>query len=372
MRTSWLTLPAALLLLVAACGNDNGSSKATKAPASTATATSAAAANVATSTASTTAPVAPPASVAATQPASRYATKQFVVPLDVEVLGWLPPTPSVDEPNFVTWEASDAERAVRVLVPVSVYQPGSTVAVPPPNDYLTYLLGQVDHGAHFADITKTTIGGKPATVVTATTDTSLDGSIGCSENDEAAPDCFGLQPDLSLRIAVVDTGEHTLLIWLREPAGDPSADISSFTTMLASVRFDEERAPSTVATAGPAAAATEIDGTWATSFTKEELMSSPLLYGGLNGGEVNDENWGQLTFTFAQGRFVETQKNPVTTSSGDGTFNVQGDTITLKRANGEQFVMRWKLVGNQLTFSRDTTLGTGPTPFVVKPWTRQP
>jgi hypothetical protein len=370
MRTFWLTPAGALLLIAAACGSDNGASTATTGPASTAVPTSASAANVATSTASTTARAAT-TSIAATQPASQYATKQFIVPLDVEVPGWLPPAPSVDDANFVTWEASDAERAVRVLVPVSVYEPGSAVAVAPPHDYLTYLLGQVDHGAHFADITKTTIGGKPATVVTATTDTSLDGSIGCSENDEAAPDCFGFQPDLSLRIAVVDTGEHTLLIWLRSAAGNPSADLSSFTTMLASVHFDEERAPSTIATSVPAATATEIDGTWTTSFSKEELASSPLLYGGLNGGEVNDENWGQLTVTFGQGRYVETQKNPVTTSSGEGTFSVQDDTITLKRANGERFVMRWKLVGDQLTFTRDETLGIGPTPSVLKPWTRQ-
>jgi len=31
----------------------------------------------------------------------------------------------------------------------------------------------------------------------------------------AAPDCFGLQPDLVLRIAVVDVGDKALLIWLR-------------------------------------------------------------------------------------------------------------------------------------------------------------
>ena len=40
-------------------------------------------------------------------------------------------------------------------------------------------LQQTDHGAHFADTTTTTVGGRPATIVTATVDDSLDGSLGC-------------------------------------------------------------------------------------------------------------------------------------------------------------------------------------------------
>ena len=33
--------------------------------------------------------------------------------------------------------------------------------------------------------------------------------------------------------------------------------------------------------------------------------------------------------------------------------------------------MRWSRKGNQLTLTRDDTLGDGPTPFVIKPWVLQ-
>ena len=144
-----------------------------------------------------------------------------------------------------------------------------------------------------------------------------------------------------------------------------TGEYDTFDSMLTSLRFDEERTPSPLVTAAPAAI-TEIDGTWATSFTKDELQSSPLLYGGVGGGEFNDQNWGQLTFTFEQGRWVYTQENPAATSSGEGTFSVEGDTIVLNAANGEKFVMRWTLEGDTLTFERDDSLGVSPTPFVSR------
>src|SRR6266540_2648517 len=80
--------------------------------------------------------------------------------------------------TFVTWEAADGGLKVRFLVPVNVYPPGCTGTTPPPQDYLAYLRAQSDHGGHFTDVTETTIGGHPATILTATTDTSLDGSLG--------------------------------------------------------------------------------------------------------------------------------------------------------------------------------------------------
>ena len=135
-------------------------------------------------------------------------------------------------------EATDADRAVRVLAPVNVYPPGGTGTSPPPQDYLAYLLSQTDHGAQFTDVTTTTVGGHPATILTATTKNSLDGSLGCQEEGMAAADCFGLQPDVVLRIAVVDAGDQTILIWLRNTVGVDEADqLEDFEQMLSTIRF---------------------------------------------------------------------------------------------------------------------------------------
>ena len=104
---------------------------------------------------------------------------------------WLKPLPDEDSTNFVTFLSSDGSRAVRILAPVEVYPPGSNVAVAPPNDFLGYVLGQADSGVQFTDRTDTTIDSHPATVVTATTDVPLDGSVGCPESGIPADTCYG-------------------------------------------------------------------------------------------------------------------------------------------------------------------------------------
>ncbi len=150
-----------------------------------------------------------------------YSSKAFVVPFDVT------PPP-------------DGTRAVRFLVPVNVYPPGGTSTTPPPQPYLAYLLAQKDHGANFTDVTEAHVGGRPATILTARTSDSLDGGIGCPKAGMAADDCFGLQPENVLRIAVIDFADKTLLIWLRlrnMVPGDRTTEIKSFEKMLTSVRF---------------------------------------------------------------------------------------------------------------------------------------
>lgn len=170
-----------------------------------------------------------------------YSSKAFVVPFDVSPPTWQPTAPSVDESNFVTWVSPDDTRAVRFMVPVNVYPPGGTGTTPPPRDYLTYLLAQKDHGAQFADVTEAHVGDRPATIVTATAVDSHDGWIGCPRAGMAAGDCFGLQPEFVLRIAVIDFADKTLLIWLRLPrsmgVNNMTTEIKSFEKMLTSVRF---------------------------------------------------------------------------------------------------------------------------------------
>jgi TRAP-type C4-dicarboxylate transport system substrate-binding protein len=130
----------------------------------------------------------------------------------------------------------------------------------------------------------------------------------------------------------------------------------------------------TAASAAPSSGPTAIDGTWTTSFSKADLIASPFLG---DQGEVNDENWGDWTFTFQNGRIAVKQSNNVSSSSSSGTFSVKGDAVTLafdEGSNaGETFGYRWSIYKNTLTFKRDDKLGLpGPTPWLIKPWTRNP
>jgi len=114
-------------------------------------------------------------------------------------------------------------------------------------------------------------------------------------------------------------------------------------------------------------ARTALDGTWRTTFSKAELSTSPLL---MDPEENNDDNWGTLTMTFANGQINGTMTNTVRSGSSAGTYAVQGDTVFLYNDRGEIFTMRWSIYKDTLTLRRDKTLGVGPTPMVLKPWTR--
>jgi hypothetical protein len=160
----------------------------------------------------------------------------------VTVPDLFPTEATTDTTNFVTWDTGpEGAPAVRFLVPVVVYVPGETEATPPPDDYLTYLLGQSEDGATFSDQSETTVDGMPATLVTATAEESLDGSLGCPAEDVAAEDCYGVQADLTLRMAVIDMGDSTLLAWLRhagpEGSGDAAGEFAAFEEMLSTVSF---------------------------------------------------------------------------------------------------------------------------------------
>jgi hypothetical protein len=128
--------------------------------------------------------------------------------------------------------------------------------------------------------------------------------------------------------------------------------------------------PKVVPSASPSTGPTALDGTWKTSFTKAELIASPLL---MDNGEINDGNWGDFTMTFSHGRFTGTGSNAIEQGTSSGTFTVAGDALYLSiDQTGEKFAYRWSIYKNTLTFKRDETLGGGPTPALVKPWTRVP
>jgi hypothetical protein len=172
----------------------------------------------------------------------RYATTSFGVPLTVIVQPMLKSPPTSDTTNLLSWDAvaSDNEK-IRFLIPVEVYPPGSSTPQPPPADYLSFLQGQSAQGGEFSDMSTITVDGHAATLMTATTTNSLDGSLGCPvAGADPGEGCYGLQPDLILRIAVIDMGSGTtLLAWARTGAEAPDDEFNSmFERMLTSVQFN--------------------------------------------------------------------------------------------------------------------------------------
>ena len=185
-----------------------------------------------------------PATASPSSPTGQtYASKAFVVPLAVTVDASLKSPPNPDSRNLLSWDAADGSgNKVRFLVPVNLYRPGSPAPEAPPKDYLTYLQGLTSQGVKLSDVTKVTVDGHPATLMSATSTNSsglLDGSLGCPKvGADQAEGCFGVQPDLILRIAVIPVGNSTVLAWARTNKTFPDpAFLAMFETMLKSVRF---------------------------------------------------------------------------------------------------------------------------------------
>jgi hypothetical protein len=65
-------------------------------------------------------------------------------------------------------------------------------------------------------------------MMTATTRVGLDGAIGCPDvAADQAEGCFGFEPDLALRIAVVNVGGTPMVAWARTNAKAPDRSPSS-------------------------------------------------------------------------------------------------------------------------------------------------
>jgi len=218
----------ALVLVVAVTACGSGARSAEPAP---------------TSPPSTSAPSTAPATSSTPQTtagAGAYATRLFDPPIDVVLPAYVNRKPTEENANFVTWSAPDDSIAVRFLRPDNLYKPGSSTSGPVPADYVPYLMGQADHGAHFADRRETTVDGHPATVFTVTTSQSIDGSLGCPGRGIPADKCYGIQPEFSVPLAVVKSASGPLLIWLRIPSDAPALKAvgrQRLDDLLAGVRF---------------------------------------------------------------------------------------------------------------------------------------
>lgn len=183
------------------------------------------------------------ASTTAPAPASPYTSLRFLPRLTVAPPPWLPPAPAVDDPHFLTWagRGADVDRAVRFMSPIGIYDPGHhpNRLSPVPGDYLRYFLTLRRYGAQLTDRSGLQVDGHPATLLTARTDTSLSGSIGC-QADVDPESCYGPQPSAYVRIAVLEVDGSTVLAWARTLPGSPTADqdFAGFEALLGTVRFD--------------------------------------------------------------------------------------------------------------------------------------
>jgi hypothetical protein len=175
-----------------------------------------------------------------TPSSAHFTSKAFSVPLTVNLPASLKPQPSEDTKNLISWGAVTGDNGVRFLLPVAVYRPDSTTPqpAPAPKDYPAYLRELVAAGATFADQTSTTVNGQEAPLLTGTTTRPLDGTLGCPAATTPAAVCFGLQPDLALRIAIVNLNGRTLLAWARTQQDDANAPefFAEFERMLRSLQ----------------------------------------------------------------------------------------------------------------------------------------
>ena len=356
MNRHSMILGLAVLLGMTACGHAARSSEPAATPATLAAATTAVADTATTATAAV---------------GSVYATKAFNLPFDVTIPGWLDATPSLEQPNFVTWQSPTVDRAVRFLIPVDVYPPGGTGPIPPPHDYLDYLLAQTDHGAHFADQTQTTVDGKPATIVTATVDNSLDGSLGCPDTVTSAHDCFGLQPEFVLRIAVDRHRDHTparLATRARRHRHDHRPRIVRRTAHHHPIQRPARASAATTTAVG---VATALDGTYRWTITAADAMEH---------GMPNDKTpESQATFpwiftvTMYDGHWtMKHRQADGDFEDGEGTYTLDGDRLVVDIGGGISTTQTVIVDGDgtlHLTAQGATDPG-GVFVTTTKPWTK--
>ena len=168
-----------------------------------------------------------------------FTSQNFTVPLTMTVDPTLASPPETETANFITWSAKGSDDAVRIMVPVELYKPGSLTPQVPPVDYAGYLRGLNKDGARITDTKNITIDGHPAQLMTVGSTSDLDGALGCPKKGaDQADGCFGPQTDLVLRLAVVDINDKPTLIWARTSGATPNDRfISKFETMLNTLHF---------------------------------------------------------------------------------------------------------------------------------------
>ncbi|WP_307964661.1 hypothetical protein [Sinomonas sp. ASV322] len=111
--------------------------------------------------------------------------------------------------------------------------------MPPPEDFIGYIRSLAGHGAVYTDQSTLQINGAEAIMMTATTAAPMDGSLGCPATGlDRTEQCFGLQPDYTLRLAAMKVNGKPLLAWARTDNARPDKDFfPTFEAMLKTVGF---------------------------------------------------------------------------------------------------------------------------------------
>jgi hypothetical protein len=176
-----------------------------------------------------------------------FESGRFVVPFSVTVPDAVKSPPTEDATNMVSWDsAADPDNKIRFLAPVENYRPNASTPEPLPTDFVSFVQGLTDETAEINDVSDTTVGGKPAKLMSISRfeDANhpsgyLDGTLGCPVKGADREDgCFGPQNDLMLRLAIVYVDDQLLLLWARGPKSPvDTAWNKTFEQMLSTVQF---------------------------------------------------------------------------------------------------------------------------------------
>ena len=190
-----------------------------------------------------------------TRSASPYTSTAFAVPLTLTPPGWTVPTSTlVDDlaPTRITWAQSEcappapcdwgSDFGLRVIAPSTYFDPAHPDTPTPVTTYagyVDYLETWAANGVTVSDRSETTVGGRPAVVVTMRSTAPPSGMWGCELPTEAKVNCWGPVQGVAVRFAVVDAPGRPILIWTKASEQNPSAaqSFQDFDTMLGTVTF---------------------------------------------------------------------------------------------------------------------------------------
>jgi hypothetical protein len=190
------------------------------------------------------APVNPPPSpsASASVTATSFSSSGFV-----HRFTWTPPLWAAANPtgvdtgssNRVVWEQSGCVPAtpcdypidykIRVIASVGYWSTPTATAQTRATTYAAYLAqiqAQRKYGLTIADEKTTTVGGRPATLMTLTAapGSNLVSVLGCERPNDTREMCWGLEPVFTIRFAVVDTVGGVTTMWLRATSTNPDKD----------------------------------------------------------------------------------------------------------------------------------------------------
>jgi len=122
--------------------------------------------------------------------------------------------------------------------------------------------------------------------------------------------------------------------------------------------------------AASAPAATPFDGTYRMEVSEQVWRRSDP--------EKHPENWGGFVFVFGHGRFAETQENRAACTWAYGTYQVDGQSVGWRYADGggiapthaqnksgEEFTFRWSRYRDTMTL-----VAVSPPDIRMEPWHR--